>query len=111
MTRIRGLTITTRRKWSNPEFLIYRTGIRLEDLPETTVSAIHALLRASTSEAGYARLLAAMKTNRFLGDLCKAVGIMNERSYQCVTAILYPCIVFLVGGEGHGIWTGFALSE
>ncbi|CEL03032.1 hypothetical protein ASPCAL04191 [Aspergillus calidoustus] len=79
---MRGRQLRRWRKWSNPEFLIYRTGIRLEDLPETTVSAIHALLRASTSEAGYARLLAAMKTNRFLGDLCKAVGIMNERSYQ-----------------------------
>ncbi|KAL2801105.1 hypothetical protein BJX66DRAFT_331290 [Aspergillus keveii] len=70
------------RKWSNPEFLIYRTGIRLEDLPDATVAAIHALLRASTSEAGYTRLLAAMKTNRFLGDLCNAVSILNERSYQ-----------------------------
>ncbi|KAL3492721.1 hypothetical protein BJX62DRAFT_250255 [Aspergillus germanicus] len=69
-------------KWSNPEFLIYRTGIRLEDFPDATVSAIHALLRASTSEAGYRRLLAAMKTNRFLGDLCNAVSIMNEKSYQ-----------------------------
>ncbi|KAJ0415087.1 hypothetical protein BJY00DRAFT_305139 [Aspergillus carlsbadensis] len=70
------------RKWSNPEFLIYHTGIRLEALPDATISAIHALLRASTSEAGYARLLAAMKTNRFLGEICNAVGIMNERSYQ-----------------------------
>ncbi|KAL3457180.1 hypothetical protein BJX64DRAFT_293352 [Aspergillus heterothallicus] len=70
------------RKWSNPEFLIYRTGIRLEDLADDQVSAIHDLLRASTSEAGYTRLVAAMKTNRFLGDLCNAVSIMNERSYQ-----------------------------
>ncbi|KAL2846461.1 hypothetical protein BJY01DRAFT_213450 [Aspergillus pseudoustus] len=70
------------RKWSNPEFLIYRTGIRLEDLAQEKVTAILALLRASTSEAGYARLLGAMKTNRFLGELCHASSIMNERSYQ-----------------------------
>ncbi|KAL2826240.1 hypothetical protein BDW59DRAFT_161077 [Aspergillus cavernicola] len=70
------------RRWSNPEFLIYRTGIRLEDMAEDTVQAILGLVRASTSPTGYARLMGAMQTNAFLGELCNATTIMNQRSYQ-----------------------------
>ncbi|KAL4806518.1 hypothetical protein BDV18DRAFT_152034 [Aspergillus unguis] len=70
------------RKWSNPEFLIYRTGIRLEDLSEDKVQSILSLIRASTSSAGYTRILGAIQTNEFLGRLCNATTIMNRGSYQ-----------------------------
>lgn len=71
-----------RRKWSNPEFIIYRTGVRLEDLHEDEVQAILDLVRESTSATGYSRILGAMQTNEFLGQLCNAKPILNKRSYQ-----------------------------
>lgn len=71
-----------RRKWSNPEFLVYRTGLRLEDLDAAKVQAILALIQASTSSEGYTRIIGAMQTNEFLGTLCNATTIMNRRSYQ-----------------------------
>ncbi|KAL5041111.1 hypothetical protein BDW71DRAFT_213387 [Aspergillus fruticulosus] len=70
------------RKWSNPEFIIYRTGARLEDLKQEQQQAILDLLQASLSPAGYARVLGAMWTNDFLGELCHAKSIMNRYSYQ-----------------------------
>ncbi|KAL3481303.1 hypothetical protein BJX99DRAFT_253606 [Aspergillus californicus] len=70
------------RKWSNPEFIIYSTGVRLEDMDEDTVQAILALIHASTSPEGYSRIMGAMQTNEFLGELCNAKTIMNSRSYQ-----------------------------
>jgi hypothetical protein len=71
-----------RRKWSNPEFIIYRNGIRLEDLAENQTQAILALVQASISETGYARVVGAMQTNEFLGELCNAKPILNKYSYQ-----------------------------
>lgn len=73
---------SSRRKWSNPEFLIYRTGIRLEDLDEIKVQAILALIEASVSLSGYTRIKGAMQTNEFLGELCNAKKILNKHSYQ-----------------------------
>lgn len=71
-----------RRKWSNPEFIIYRTGVRLEDLNEEQRQAIFDLLRASLSPVGYSRVLGVMQTNDFLGELCNAKTILNRYSYQ-----------------------------
>ncbi|KAL4747944.1 hypothetical protein BDW72DRAFT_206021 [Aspergillus terricola var. indicus] len=70
------------RKWSNPEFIIYRTGVRLEDLNEEQRQAILDLLQASLSPVGYSRVLGAMQTNDFLGELCFAKSILNRYSYQ-----------------------------
>ncbi|QKX55720.1 uncharacterized protein TRUGW13939_02817 [Talaromyces rugulosus] len=70
------------RKWSNPEFLIYSTGIRLEDLHENQIQAIMDLVQASTSSTGYSRIVGAMQTNEFLGALCGAKTILNKHSYQ-----------------------------
>lgn len=75
-------SLLRRRKWSNPEFLIYGTGVRLENLHENQIQAILALVQASTSSIGYARIVGAMQTNEFLGELCNAKPILNKHSYQ-----------------------------
>ncbi|MFE5307128.1 DUF3500 domain-containing protein [Isoptericola sp. NPDC056605] len=69
------------RAWSNPEFVIHRTGLRLEELPAETVDAALAMVEASLSPEGYARVREAMGLNAFLGDLVGLPVLMNERSY------------------------------
>lgn len=69
------------RAWSNPEFVIHRVGLRLEDLAVERADAILDLVRASLSEEGYARVQEAMALNGFLGDLVALPELMNDRSY------------------------------
>jgi hypothetical protein len=69
------------RIWSNPEFYIHKSGIRLEEEPELQ-EAIFELLRRSLSARGYAKIRAVMKINAFLGVICNARGVMNEFSYN-----------------------------
>lgn len=75
------LDATEWRAWSNPEFVIYRVGLRLEDLHGDTVDAILQLVRASLSSEGYERVREAMALNGFLGELVDLPDIMNDRSY------------------------------
>ncbi|MFD6136292.1 DUF3500 domain-containing protein [Isoptericola sp. NPDC060257] len=69
------------RAWSNPEFVIHRTGLRLEGLSPETADAALAMVAASLSPEGYARVREAMGLNAFLGDLVGLPDLMNERSY------------------------------
>lgn len=69
------------RGWSNPEFIVHRIGLRLEELSEAQVAAVHELLRASLSDTGYARVREAMELNGYLGELTELPRIMNDRSY------------------------------
>ena len=69
------------RAWSNPEFVVHEVGLRLEDLGEEQVAAVHGLLRASLSPEGYERVRTLMELNGFLGDLLELPTIMNDRSY------------------------------
>jgi len=69
------------RAWSNPEFVVHRVGLRLENLPDDQVAAILAVLRASLSPEGYERVREAMSLNGFLGDLVDLPTVMNDRSY------------------------------
>lgn len=69
------------RAWSNPEFVVYRVGLRLEVSSEETVAAVHALMRASLSPEGYDRVVEAMALNAYLGELVDLPSVMNERSY------------------------------
>ena len=69
------------RGWSNPEFVFHRNGLRLEDLAEEKAQAFLALVEASLSPAGYARLREAMALNGYLGELTDLPTVMNERSY------------------------------
>ena len=78
-----------RRKWSNPEVLIFKYGIRLHTLEAHKIAAILKLVEVSLSEAGYQKVISAMEVNHFLGELVNAAPIMNRYSYQYV---LHPCI-------------------
>jgi hypothetical protein len=72
------------RSWSNPEFLLSDKGIRLDELTPSVRAAVLALLEATLSPEGYAKALAAMRINGFLGDLVNAPRVMNEFSYNLV---------------------------
>ncbi|MEF2975961.1 DUF3500 domain-containing protein [Subtercola sp. YIM 133946] len=69
------------RAWSNPEFVVYRVGLRLEVLGDEKTEAVLAVVRASLSPEGYERVREAMALNGFLGELVDLPTVMNERSY------------------------------
>ncbi len=69
------------RAWSNPEFVVHRVGLRLEDLSDALVDAVHDVLRAAFSPEGYQRVREAMELNGFLGELVDLPLVMNDRSY------------------------------
>jgi len=68
--------------WSNPEFLIHDTGLRLEMLDDAARDAILGLIEASLSPEGYQLVRTVMRVNGFLGDIVGLPNIMNEFSYQ-----------------------------
>jgi hypothetical protein len=69
------------RAWSNPEFVVHRVGLRLEDLTEPAVAAVLDVVSASLSPQGYQRVTEAMALNGFLGGLVDLPTVMNDRSY------------------------------
>jgi hypothetical protein len=69
------------RGWSNPEFVIFRTGLRMEDQSEAVAQAILDVIEASLSPEGFARVREAMDLNGYLGDLVALPKIMNNRSF------------------------------
>lgn len=69
------------RSWSNPEFVIFRTGLRIEEQSDEVAMAIHNVMEASLSPEGYARVLEAMDLNAYLGELVDLPKILNSRSY------------------------------
>ncbi|MFC8452081.1 DUF3500 domain-containing protein [Kitasatospora sp. NPDC057223] len=69
------------RAWSNPEFVIHRVGLRLEELPEEKARAVLAVVEASLSPEGYAKVAGAMALNGVLGGLVDLPKVMNDRSY------------------------------
>lgn len=69
------------RGWSNPEFVFFRNGLRLEDQSDDVVRAILAVVEASLSPEGYERAREAMDLNGYLGELVDLPTIMNNRSY------------------------------
>jgi hypothetical protein len=70
-----------RRKWSNTEIIAYDIGLRLESLEQDKIDHIWALVKASLSEKGYAKVKGAVKMNHFLGLLADNHTILNENSY------------------------------
>ncbi|MDN3310343.1 DUF3500 domain-containing protein [Microbacterium oryzae] len=70
------------RAWSNPEFAVHRVGVRLEDLDADEVTAVLAVVEASLSPAGFARVRETMALNGYLGELVDLPQVMNERSYS-----------------------------
>ncbi|UOQ59690.1 DUF3500 domain-containing protein [Leucobacter rhizosphaerae] len=69
------------RGWSNPEFVFFRTGLRLEDLHPAIASAILDVVERSLSPEGFARVSEAMHLNAYLGELVDLPRIMNSESY------------------------------
>jgi Protein of unknown function (DUF3500) len=69
------------RAWSNPEFVVHRVGLRLEDIAAEKVDAILEVVRASLSPEGYDRVAEAMSLNGFLGELVGLPTVMNDQSY------------------------------
>ncbi|KAI4867573.1 hypothetical protein F4820DRAFT_413493 [Hypoxylon rubiginosum] len=72
------------RSWSNPEFLLSDKGIRLDEIPAPLRASALSLLEAALSPEGYAKAVAAMRINHFLGELVRAPRVMNEHSYNLV---------------------------
>lgn len=70
-----------RRKWINPEIVIFKCGLRLEHIDKVKVDAVMEILKQSLSESGFAKVQGAMKTNKFLGEICGKEAILNEHSY------------------------------
>ncbi|MFB6775100.1 DUF3500 domain-containing protein [Streptomyces sp. NPDC056337] len=68
--------------WSNPEFLQFDTGLRLEFQPAEVRRAALALVEASLSAEGYEAVRTAMRINAFLGEVVGLEGILNEFSYN-----------------------------
>lgn len=69
------------RSWSNPEFVFFRTGLRLEDESAAVIDDALAIVEASLSPEGFARVREAMDLNGYLGELVDLPRIMNNRSY------------------------------
>ncbi|KAK3362110.1 hypothetical protein B0T24DRAFT_561884 [Lasiosphaeria ovina] len=72
------------RSWSNPEFLLGDKGVRLDELTRDARDAALAVLAATLSPEGYAKAVAAMRINGFLGELVGAPRVCNEFSYNLV---------------------------
>ncbi|OCK76556.1 hypothetical protein K432DRAFT_385369 [Lepidopterella palustris CBS 459.81] len=70
------------RLWSNPELYVNPGGLRLDETTPSIKTAIHAILAASFSPAGYAKVLGCCLTNHFLGHLVHGPRVLNEHSYN-----------------------------
>jgi hypothetical protein len=73
------------RAWANPELYVFRHGLRLEEISDEFVEAVHGLLKASLSPSGYAKVQGCMKVNHFLGSVVEAQGVLNAKSYNIST--------------------------
>lgn len=60
---------------------MFDCGLRLQYLDETKVRSILDLVKQSLSDHGWAKFRGAMKTNKFLGEICGREAILNEKSY------------------------------
>ncbi|KAL6251317.1 hypothetical protein RBB50_001525 [Rhinocladiella similis] len=70
------------RAWLNPEIYVYRHGLRLEEVSDDLVSAIHDLMHASLSDYGYHKASGCMKINHFLGEVVNGKKVLNVKSYN-----------------------------
>lgn len=72
------------RTWSNPEFLLFDKGVRLDELPVKSRNMFLEVLKVTLSPEGYQKALGAMRVNGFLGELVQAPTILSEFSYNFV---------------------------
>jgi hypothetical protein len=77
-----GVDVDEFRLWSNPELYVNPGGLRLDECSKAVQVAVHELLKASFSEAGYKKVLGCCLTNGFLGHLVNGPKVLNEHSYN-----------------------------
>lgn len=77
-----GVEVDEFRLWSNPELYVNPGGLRLDECAGSVQEAVHGLLKASFSEAGYKKVLGCCLTNGFLGSLVNGPMVLNEHSYN-----------------------------
>lgn len=82
------------RRWHNMPVQWDRDGVGLEEMNAEERAAMHALIRASISEAGYQHVLELMEINRFSGELIGRLAYLNEHCYS----------VGLFGAPGDPVW-------
>ncbi|KAM3079454.1 hypothetical protein ACMFMG_005885 [Clarireedia jacksonii] len=70
------------RLWSNPELYMNPGGLRLDECSTEIQTAIHAILKASSSKRGYEKILGCCLTNDFLGHLVNGKKVLNKHSYN-----------------------------
>jgi len=68
--------------WSNPEFMIHDTGLRLEFQSEAVREAVLGLVGASLGSEGLRQVRTLMRINGFLGEVNDLQNVMNEFSYH-----------------------------
>ena len=57
-------------------------GLRLDECTTEVQSAVHKLMKASSSPEGYEKILGCCLTNDFLGHLVNGKKVLNEHSYN-----------------------------
>lgn len=72
------------RTWSNPEFVLYDCGVRLDELADDARAAVRDLIGATLGAAGAAQVLAAMEVNHRLGQILQLPEALNRHSYHLV---------------------------
>lgn len=82
------------RRWHNMPVQWERDGIGLEEMNEDERRAMHALMKASLSPAGYDHLVELMEVNRFSGELVGRPAYLNENCYS----------VGIFGTPGDDVW-------
>ncbi len=70
------------RRWHNMPMCWPQDGIGLEEMNAAERAAVHDLLRASVSAAGYRQITELMEINRFSGDLIGRQKYLNEHCYS-----------------------------
>ncbi|KAJ6488842.1 hypothetical protein C8R45DRAFT_992992 [Mycena sanguinolenta] len=70
------------RLWSNPELYMNPGGLRMDECTPEIQDAVHAVIRASTSPEGFAKIIGCTLTNGFLGELVNGRGVLNAHSYN-----------------------------
>lgn len=70
------------RLWSNPELYANPGGLRLDECSAEIQTAIHYILKASSSPQGYEKILGCCLTNDFLGHLVNGKKVLNKHSYN-----------------------------
>ncbi|KAJ5174164.1 uncharacterized protein N7482_000041 [Penicillium canariense] len=79
---VREIDANEWRAWINPEIYIFRHGLRLEEVSNEMVDAIHGLMRASLSKEGYYKAYGCMRINHFLGEVVNGKEVLNANSYN-----------------------------